>query len=259
MYLPVIHAMCSLLLAMPAQPGLPRNLDAASRDEFKKLQGSWEIEYQEVDGKKTEASEVKGRTICFSVNLFMLRQDKAMVQIGKLKVDPAKSPKTVNAFVEKGKQEGETLPGIYELNGDTLKICLNADGELRPKEFKSTPKSGNTFMVCKRVKNKAEEGELNGDYRAETVDAVGRKLVYDASIERIGDAYLVVYSVNGKVIYYGTGLRNGNVFAMCWLSQGMAGISLYQIEKGPRLVGRFTGLGDGFLGSETLTRMLKDV
>jgi uncharacterized protein (TIGR03067 family) len=259
MNLTIVSAMCCLLPAMQAQIGPFRAFEPTVRDELRKLQGSWEIESQEEDGKLLSEKELKGRTICFSINVFLMRQNTSLIQLGKLDLNPSKSPKSINAKVDKGKQQGDTLPGIYLIEGDTLKICLNADGEARPKEFKSDPKSGLTLLVCKRLKPKPEEGDLTGDYRAESVDIVGRKIVYDASFERLGDTYLVVYSVGGKAVYYGTGLRKGDVFAMCWLSQGMAGISLYQIEKGPRLVGRFAGLGDGFLGSEIITRALKDL
>jgi uncharacterized protein (TIGR03067 family) len=250
-------ALCFLVL-----PGQVRQEpDPAVKEELGKLQGSWQVESQEENGKKLGEEELKGRTICFGQNLFLLRQNAKMIQLGKLKIDPSKSPKTINTIVEKGVREGDILPGIYHLDGDTLKICLNKDGEGRPKEFKTEPKSGLTLMVCKRVQSKPAEGDLTGAYRAVSIDAAGNKISYDANIERIGDAYLVVYRAQGKVIYFGTGLRHGDVFAMCWMSPGQgAGITLYQIEKGQRLVGRFTELGGpGFLGTETLTRITEDI
>jgi hypothetical protein len=172
------------------------------------------------------------------------------VQIGKIKIDPVK--KTINASVEKGAREGDLLPGVYDLDGDTLKICLSTDGDSRPKDFK--PGADRLLMVCKRVAATKSEGDLTGKYRADSVDAGGKRLRFDALIERTGDAYLVLYSVEGKVVYLGTGLRKGNIFAMAWMSQGRAGLTLYQIEEGNRMVGDFADVGGpGFLGTETLT------
>jgi uncharacterized protein (TIGR03067 family) len=260
MMLPVITALCLLVLPARAQPEPQPEADAKTKEELKKLQGSWEIEHQELDGKKLAASDLKGRTICFGKAFFLVRQNTSMIQLGKLKFDPSKSPKTVNAMIEKGKQEGDIFPGIYELDGDTLKICFNTEGDERPKEFKTGPKSGLTLMVCKRIKVKAEEGDLTGEYRSESFDITGRKILYDASIERVGDAYLIAYKVGGKLVYMGVGIRKGKIFAIGWLSQGQVGISIYEIEKGNRLVGQFEGLGGpGFLGTEILTRVLKEV
>jgi uncharacterized protein (TIGR03067 family) len=252
MILPALSVFC---LLFPLQPEAQSE---AVKGELKKFQGSWQIELQVEDGQKLADADLKGRTISFGKTLFLVRHKLAMVQIGKLKIDPAKDPKTINAVIEKGEHEGDILPGIYNLDGDTLKICLSTDGDSRPKEIKAGPKL--LLIVCKRVPFKADEGDLTGNYEAESVDISGRKISYEAAFERVGDAYLVLYTVKGKVIYFGTGIRKGNVFAMCWMSAGQAGISVYQIEKGNRLVGQFTELGGpGFLGTETLTRMLKDL
>jgi hypothetical protein len=45
------------------------------------------------------------------------------------------------------------VPGIYDLEGDTLKLCFARPVQERPKEF--TTKSGTAFLVCvyKRHKN----------------------------------------------------------------------------------------------------------
>jgi uncharacterized protein (TIGR03067 family) len=252
MILPVLSVFC---LLFPVQPDPQSD---ALKEELKRLQGTWQIELQDEDGKKLADDDLKGRTITFGKTLFLVRHQQAMVQIGKLKIDPARDPKTINAVIEKGTHEGDILPGIYSLDGDTLKICLSTDGDSRPKEIKAGPKL--LLLVCKRVPVKADEGDLSGNYQAVSIDITGKKISYEAAFERVGDAYLVLYTVKGKVVYFGTGIRQGNVFAMCWMSAGQAGISLYQIEKGNRLVGQFTELGGpGFFGTETLTRLLKDL
>jgi hypothetical protein len=42
--------------------------------------------------------------------------------------------------------------GIYEIDGDTLKVCFDPQGKVRPTEFKSAPGSENFVNVHKRVK-----------------------------------------------------------------------------------------------------------
>jgi uncharacterized protein (TIGR03067 family) len=36
-----------------------------------------------------------------------------------------------------GPNQGKTFPAIYELNGDTLRICYDLSGAKRPAEFKT--------------------------------------------------------------------------------------------------------------------------
>jgi uncharacterized protein (TIGR03067 family) len=234
--------------------------DLSVKPELKPLQGSWQIELQEEDGEKVPADQLKGRSVLFGMNAFVELHNGKMIQLGALKLDASKTPKTVNAMVMEGKQKGDILQGIYALDGDVLKICFDMQGNQRPKEFKTTAGSGFRLMVCKRIRVKGEDQELPGNYRSETVMADGRKFVLDTSIERVGDAYLLTYKKGNAVVFLGVGLRKGDVFCVSWLNQGSVGITLYQIEKGPRLVGQFTELGGpGLLGTEILTRALKEI
>ena len=41
-----------------------------------------------------------------------------------------------------GPNHGRTFPAIYELKGDTLRICYDLSGAKRPTEFKSIPAHG---------------------------------------------------------------------------------------------------------------------
>jgi uncharacterized protein (TIGR03067 family) len=59
----------------------------------------------------------------------------------------------------------EPFPGIYTLEGNTLKICIAYPGRERPKEFKSN-KDGNVWIFeCKRDEGKADVKEEGGGQR----------------------------------------------------------------------------------------------
>jgi hypothetical protein len=84
----------------------------------------------------------------------------------------------------------------------------------------------------------------------------GSKHVAEATIDRRGDAYFVIYRKGKGIAYVGVGIRKGDIFCMSWANQGQIGVTVYQIESGPRLVGLYTQLaGPGLLGQETLTRV----
>lgn len=66
-------------------------------------------------------------------------------------VDPAKKPKTLDRGVAEGKSKGQTYRYLYELEGNTLRLCYDAEmNDVRPKEFKS--KGTLTILTFERRK-----------------------------------------------------------------------------------------------------------
>src|SRR5262249_47235108 len=61
---------------------------------------------------------------------------------GTFKVDLTQKPKTIDITFTEGPEKGKTVLGIYELEGDTYKLCLSLKDKDRPKEFVSKAGSG---------------------------------------------------------------------------------------------------------------------
>ena len=73
---------------------------------------------------------------------------------------PATLPRTgrdARLAARGGDLKGQTSLAIYELVGDTLRICRAAPGKARPTEFASKPGSGLTLMSYQRAKPPAEK------------------------------------------------------------------------------------------------------
>jgi hypothetical protein len=51
-----------------------------------------------------------------------------------------------------GPDKGKTVRGIYEVKGDTQRVCVAAAGKPRPKAFESREGSGHTLITYKRAK-----------------------------------------------------------------------------------------------------------
>ena len=64
----------------------------------------------------------------------------------KVKLDATKTPAHIDILPQEGGDKGKTVKGIYELKGDTLRLCFGRPDEDRPTAFAS--KEGDkTFLV----------------------------------------------------------------------------------------------------------------
>ena len=88
---------------------------------------------------------------------------------GKMVVDPSASPRTFDLLFETGPESGKRSLGIYELDGDTWKICLGLTGKNRPTKFASAPGTGHALEILKRAHDGAKKKFPQADERAEPV------------------------------------------------------------------------------------------
>src|SRR5262249_26784495 len=65
-------------------------------------------------------------------------------------VDRSKTPIAIDIYNTQGANAGKVQYGIYELNGNTLKMCIAAAGQDRPSDFTSARGDGRTFVVWAR-------------------------------------------------------------------------------------------------------------
>ena len=224
-------------------------------EELQRFQGTWHVEVWEEAGKALGAADLKKRAVFFGANVFVFLRDGKVFQAGSTQLDPGKSPRTVNFSVKDGEGKDGVMLGIYSLEADTLKFCLDSQGQTRPKDFKPKTDSGFTMMTLKKPRPDPKESvDIVGKYRSELTEANGKLLVTEALIEKHGDAYTLTYTLGDKTLFVGTGIRKGEQLSIGWVSAGQAGVSVYKIETGPKLVGEYTNLGGiGLKGKEVLT------
>lgn len=146
--------LASLLLCAVAWADEPAKPDAV-KEELKKLEGTWEGYVVEGKGEKPDRGPIHLRLTITgekitAVDLGATGGEKDM-GTGKFAIDPAKKLKEMDAtgVVLPGKRE-RTYTGIYELDGDTLKWCVDNRQKERPAEFKSA--AGAYLLILKRKK-----------------------------------------------------------------------------------------------------------
>ncbi|MBY0524575.1 MAG: TIGR03067 domain-containing protein [Gemmataceae bacterium] len=122
-----------------------------TKDDSEKLQGVWKVMSAERNGKKQPDDELKGLRLTFKADKIVFK-DNDKEQEATYKLDPDKKPKAIDLVVKVG-DKTETIPGIYQLNGDDLKICAAGEpGKPRPTEFATRPATGTGLILLKREK-----------------------------------------------------------------------------------------------------------
>jgi uncharacterized protein (TIGR03067 family) len=126
---PLLLLVYLLSVSAAARCGDPKEQD--------KLEGVWTFVQSDADQKKGKRPRVrmvlKGNTIAFET------EGKKGAVRGTYTVDPSKSPKTMDINLVGAKDGAKaTIQAIYELDGDTLKLCHYLGAVVakeRPKAF----------------------------------------------------------------------------------------------------------------------------
>ncbi len=126
-------------LMYPTQASVPPKSVKKERTmmtDKEKLQGDWKLISAEEHGSPVPADKIQNLDVHLNINdeqmTFTSRQRHGMLTIFKL--DPTKRPRTVAMTVQERNGTASLLHGIYEVDGDRLKLCW---GEEAPTEFKT--------------------------------------------------------------------------------------------------------------------------
>jgi uncharacterized protein (TIGR03067 family) len=128
----------------------PSTLNAKDK-ELEPFQGTWKLAAFELEGKQLDIDDFKETRLTVKGDTFTMTTAAATYK-GTFMIDGAKKPKTIDMTFTDGPEKGKTSLGIYEVDGDTWKICIGLTGKERPKEFVTKADSGHALEVLKREK-----------------------------------------------------------------------------------------------------------
>jgi uncharacterized protein (TIGR03067 family) len=120
------------------------------------FQGAWDVVKLELFGRDvTAAVKETNPTMTFDGNKYAFEAGPE-TEKGTFKIDPKAKPATIDLMITEGRGKGKTQLGIYQLDGDTLKICMADEGAKdRPTKFASA--KGEAEMVLFTLKRKKAE------------------------------------------------------------------------------------------------------
>ena len=119
------------------------------------LQGRWKITKGEEGGKALPPAHLKDDVLHIKGNKMTLVNKAAKeTWVMTFKADPSSKPAKLSMKVVKGMGAGKSAQGIYELHGDTLKICYTPEGKDAPTDFTTTEGGHQMLFVLQREKKK---------------------------------------------------------------------------------------------------------
>jgi uncharacterized protein (TIGR03067 family) len=122
--------------------------DANKKDE-EKIVGAWKIVSMEREGEKAPEARYKDITVVFNADRRITVEEPGKQQELKFKLNASKNPKEIDSVGP----DNQVHKGIYVLDRDDLKVCINPAPDERPTEFATQAGTKTELIVLKRDKN----------------------------------------------------------------------------------------------------------
>lgn len=147
-------------VAAPLPPRRPT--EAELRSAHTLLAGTWEIESVVDDGQTYSSNLIRqkvaqdGQMVVGDRSMRVITPESGERRISSFKINPTASPRQIDVI----SSLDQLMPGIYQLDGDELRICLHrgADG-VRPTSFDAPAGSNNLLLRLRMVEDEAPAAE----------------------------------------------------------------------------------------------------
>lgn len=125
---------------------------------LRSMQGRWRAVYSEVDGQMTPVAEFSSIILEHKETGFTVEKHGKVVDEGHFSTNTAVFPHELAYVYKKGPDIflGGPRPGLIQVEGDTLKVCVGTIGHRTPTGFNTFPDSESVLTVFQRVDTKGE-------------------------------------------------------------------------------------------------------
>ncbi len=161
-------------------------------EDSKQLQGVWSIVSLEMDGHSSSGAALDSAKISIQGKRFISTGMGAAYE-GTIELDPTSTPKAFALNFTTGPEKGNSNLGIYELEGDTWRICLATRGTNRPQRFAAPPGTGIALEVLKRNQTTVDEQPAPAAFDLANVS-------FEPASELAGEWSMVSGIVDGKAL-----------------------------------------------------------
>ena len=119
-------------------------------DQLRALEGTWVFDSLEVDGRPMPKATFETSRILIDGDCFRSEMGGAIYE-GAFNINVEMAPHAIDIEFVSGPEKGNWNYGIFELNDERLKICLDMGGTLRPPGFRTSPGSHCALEVLHRA------------------------------------------------------------------------------------------------------------
>jgi len=119
----------------------------SAENDWKAIEGTWIPVSFEVGGQKLPEATFKDAKLIMADGHYTYQNDH-----GTYKLVTSQKAMGMDVTGVEGPNQGKTFPAIYELTGDTLRICYDLAGKSRPTEFATRAGTRQFLASYKRAK-----------------------------------------------------------------------------------------------------------
>jgi RNA polymerase sigma factor (sigma-70 family) len=189
-----------------ATKGRDPNAKRADRGEKSKpdhtlIQGTWQFLSAADSGRQAPEDQLKAGKMVVTKDRIVLKLGDEVKMEFTYRLDPSQKPKWIDLTgIKEGNRElNRDFPGIYELDGDTLKLVWNEGSLERPSKFTSEPgrSPNDNYWVFKRdaavkrpVGKESAENPIEAARQRVQIEEQRLSDVVEQSIRRVRSTYV---------------------------------------------------------------------
>jgi uncharacterized protein (TIGR03067 family) len=117
------------------------------------LQGRWLPVYQEIDGQMVPKAEFANNVLELTGTEFKIIKDGTVAYEGFFTISPLTRPMGIALIYRKSAKPiflGSARPGVFQVEGDTLKWCFGALGQPAPQGLNTFPGAEAVLSISQR-------------------------------------------------------------------------------------------------------------